>query len=803
MGTINFPGLATGIDTSKIIEQLMAINTRRLANYQVKQKALQTKSTDFDELKANVSAFEAATAALADSSNLDAFKATSSDGNRLGIAATSDANPGSHSVLINQLATSETWTQDTSTFSHDTDYVGPGNFIYSYNHQERIITTTSTTTLADLAGLINNDEKNPGCTASLLNQGGKYHLMLSGQSTGEDYQISIDSTSTEVWKPDANQANSTFTNNGDNATLDTKIIDLDQWVGPHTGAETITISGKNHSGNTILPARSLNIASDTTLDHLVNEINDYYEGVATATLDDGQIVLTDHTAGASGLQISLSFNANGSAATLGLPTMAVSAEGGSSSATVSSLAASTFVQTQAAQDAQIKIDNYVPTKVREVQTLRPNARATGGTFTLSFGGQTTSLSYDASLTDIQTALNALSTVTAAGGVTVAGSPLNTNPANSMTFTFAASAGNVGMISVGAGSLTGPTSVTVEETTRGNSDEWISRNSNIISDAVTGLTLTLQDVNDVDANKNPIPITISVSRDTASVRSKVDQLVSTYNTLLAYLKKKTDYDSTTKKMGELSDDLTVTLIKTQMKEPFLGVVSGFSSNNTYTQAKDIGLTFDGSGNLQLNSDTFNNAIAKDYTNVVDLLGAAAKGNSDSTAISFYQGSDKFTTAGQYEVQATVAAQGGTKYVQSAQIRTAGDTTWRDMSVVGNLLIGNSDFDGSGTHALYPENGMYLTIDLSNTGTFTSTIQVKRGMANSLDTTLNDIVKSGGRLDTLQTTVEDQISNLDNTISAEQTRLAKVQSDLEAKFARLEKTITEYQQQLSSISSLLGK
>ena len=37
MGVLRFPGLVTGIDTAALIEQLMIINSRRLAAYQVKK----------------------------------------------------------------------------------------------------------------------------------------------------------------------------------------------------------------------------------------------------------------------------------------------------------------------------------------------------------------------------------------------------------------------------------------------------------------------------------------------------------------------------------------------------------------------------------------------------------------------------------------------------------------------------------------------------------------------------------------------------------------------------------------------
>ena len=53
MGTLNFPGLSTGIDTTQLIKSLMAINSRRLANYTVKKIRLGDQQTALDEMKKN------------------------------------------------------------------------------------------------------------------------------------------------------------------------------------------------------------------------------------------------------------------------------------------------------------------------------------------------------------------------------------------------------------------------------------------------------------------------------------------------------------------------------------------------------------------------------------------------------------------------------------------------------------------------------------------------------------------------------------------------------------------------------
>jgi len=106
--------------------------------------------------------------------------------------------------------------------------------------------------------------------------------------------------------------------------------------------------------------------------------------------------------------------------------------------------------------------------VDEVQTI--SSTATGGTFTLSFGGQTTgALTWDDTAADIQTALEALSTI-GAGNVTCGGGPL---PAN-VTVSFAGGtlAGqDVATITVDNASMTGGTA-SVAETTPGRAVQGV-------------------------------------------------------------------------------------------------------------------------------------------------------------------------------------------------------------------------------------------------------------------------------------------------------------------------------------------
>jgi len=808
MGELRFPGLATGIDTAALIKQLMIINSRRLATYQVKKTDYEKQNTALDELRSKISALESAASALSDADDMEIFSTSSSDTDILTLTASSEANPGSHSIEVNQLATTETWIQDTSTFNYKTDYVltddSDGVFIYSYNNKERMITAVkNVTTLEDFVNLINNDEDNPGVTASLLYHDAKYHLMLSGNETGTDYQISINASNTEVW-----EADSAFTLKSDNtqkAVVTTKITELDQFgADPLEGTEVIEITGIDRYGDAITHP-GLDLTEYTTLSHLLDEIEEAFDGNVKATLENGKIVITDTASGApdypttkNALSVTLNYNAGGSAATLTLPTRAVPpTEGGSTSESLSSLLSTSFIQTQNAQNSKIKVDGYPSvTAVSEVQTMSIDGNPNGGHYHLTYDGQTTGeIDHDAPSTgigSIQEALEALPNVNT-GDITVAGGAKGLDSGD-VTFTFSDSLGDVSMILVDDSALTGSGAldVTVTETEKGV-DTWIKKNSNTVTDALTGITLNLHDVTEVDE-----PIKITISRNTGAVSGKINSMVSAYNALITELKTKTEYDAEAKKMGILSNDIAVSFIKSQTRDPFIGIADGFVDTiDSFVQASDIGLSIDGAGMMEFDQDDFNDAINEDFMDVLELLGATKSGNSSSTIVQFYNASDKYTTAGTYDIEVDIDANA----ITDVRIKLSSESTWRDDATwPNNLVTGNSTFDDYGD-PLYPENGLQLTVDLNQpNGTYTATVNVKQGMAGALEDLLDQVLEADGRLDISKDILDDKITAMERRIENEENRLTKVETRLVLKFARLEKTLAMMQQQMAAVSVL---
>ncbi|MBP6124471.1 MAG: flagellar filament capping protein FliD [Phycisphaerae bacterium] len=357
MSSIQLTGLSTGIDTAAIVEQLMKVERRRLASYQSSLETLKAKRTAVTELNTKMNALRSALSALSDSSQLRFYQAKSSNEDMLTASASGSAFEGTHNVKIRQLATANRWVHDG--FNYVSQYVGEGNLILSYNNQEFVVQTTATTTLQELVDLINNDPDNPGITASILDYqsgSGRYHLVLSGRESGSDYQISINTSNTDV-----HTSSELKTANGSDAVLSTRLSQLEGSSGFGTGstADQIRIQGALRDGTPV--DYSFEVNPYTTVEELMSEIEAAFGNTVKVRLEDGALIVADRTSGASELSVSLSLvSGEGSSAVWTAPVFTETTAGGSINSNLSLLAPSAFLETQAAQDAMIKIDGYPP-----------------------------------------------------------------------------------------------------------------------------------------------------------------------------------------------------------------------------------------------------------------------------------------------------------------------------------------------------------------------------------------------------------------------------------------------------------
>ena len=792
MANIGLPGLFTGIDTSTLIAQLMAIERRTINVYQERKNLWEERKKALGSLETSLSTLRTTIRALSNADALRAFSTSSSDTGKLTAEASYNTFEGNHTVVINRLANAERWVQ-TDGLEYIEDYIGEGTFIYSYNHKETSITTTATTTLEEMVGLINNDVNNPGVTASLLHYNNAYHLVLNGNDAGTDYRIFVNASSTEVW-----EADSAFTTDSGNATLITKITELGQFSENNglQGGEQIQITGTDHNGAAITQV-NLNVTENTTVGHLISEINDAFDGIAKAALENGKIILTDNTSGTSNLSISLAYDPGSGDTDLTLPDEVEDWDvtgGGSKTASGlnNNFEPGDFTLSQSAQDSRIKVDGFPSTApVAEVQHLDFSSKATSGTFTLTYDGQTTSaIARNASVAEVQAALEALSNVSA-GDITVGGDNLTVNN-GTMTFTFSDALGDVNMLVIDSSNLTpsDPTNWVFTEQTKGQ-DGYISRSSNTVDDVISGVTLHLHDTTDAGGEE------ITLTRDIQSVKTKLNAMVTAYNAAVSYIKERTGYNEELNTAGVLMGDYVVSTIRSQIRTPLIAPTSGFIADiDSFLMPGHIGFELDKNGVLSLDSNVFDEAIAKDYLGVLGLIGADKTGSSDSNDIEFYGAHSNYTTAGDYMVKVEYDAAGD---IDKAWIKlaTEDDSRYREATISGNVITGDSTFGENGNPA-YPENNLQVTAPTTGTpsSTIYATVRVKQGFAGAIEDALDRMLKaSSGTVKIDQEHAANVIKGLNEKIENEEYRLTLREGRLVARFARLEQTLALLQRQMS--------
>jgi flagellar hook-associated protein 2 len=242
------------------------------------------------------------------------------------------------------------------------------------------------------------------------------------------------------------------------------------------------------------------------------------------------------------------------------------------------------------------------------------------------------------------------------------------------------------------------------------------------------------------------------------------------------------------------DYTVSTIRSQLRTPLISQTSGFIEDiDSFLMPGQIGLELDREGVLSLNSNVFDEAIAEDYIGVLAIIGANKTGTSSSNTIGFYGASSNYTTAGTYDVQVEITSGA----ISSAKIKLSSESTYRDATYDGNIVTGESSFDDNGD-PVNPENGLQLSVDLSQDGTFTATVSEKQGFAGAVEDALDRMLKTtSGSINIDQEYVDDQIEYIQDKIELEEYRLDKREERLIARYARLEKTLALLQSQMGAL------
>jgi flagellar hook-associated protein 2 len=186
-------GVGSGLDVNGIIAQLMTLERRPLIALGQKEAGLQSRLSAYGLLKGAVSSFQSAMREFSSLSRFQGIRANSADGTIYTASASSIALPGTYAVEVKQLAQAQKLAS--KSFQNTTDTVGTGSLtiqfgtwsggVFTANAAKAAQTVTIGAAQGSLGGIRDAiNAAKAGVTATIVNDGSGYKLVLSSNDTG-------------------------------------------------------------------------------------------------------------------------------------------------------------------------------------------------------------------------------------------------------------------------------------------------------------------------------------------------------------------------------------------------------------------------------------------------------------------------------------------------------------------------------------------------------------------------------------------------------------------------------------------
>ena len=198
-GTISSAGIGSGLDVSSIITKLMAVEQAPLQKLQATEAKAQAQLSTFGQMQSLVSAFRDAAAPLYNADNYALTTAASSDPTSVSAGSTTQAVPGSYSVAVSKLASTQTLVSAAGQFAASTSVVGTGSItlrLGSWSAGQAAFTPKTGSsdvvipigagqnTLTGIRDAIN--AANAGVSATIVTDATGARLSLQSSATGAD-----------------------------------------------------------------------------------------------------------------------------------------------------------------------------------------------------------------------------------------------------------------------------------------------------------------------------------------------------------------------------------------------------------------------------------------------------------------------------------------------------------------------------------------------------------------------------------------------------------------------------------------
>ncbi|MBL8027726.1 MAG: flagellar filament capping protein FliD [Fibrobacteres bacterium] len=323
-------GLASGIDTTAIIDGLVGIEKQKVTRLEIKQDNASLTLTAWGTLQSNLTSLQSKGESLSKAANFDKYTLTTSNEDIVSLVGGDGGLPGAYEIGVYQTAKYEK--AITNTYASATNalaYTGSFKINVSNDYKKEnpaadpiTITVDATDSLKDIVNKI-NAQPNAGATASILKLGtNQYGMVLTSKDTGAAGITYTEETGTvlrDLGILDASGSKGNLAQKVQGAALTAGGLDITaattfaaiDGAGILAG-DSITINGTDRNGNRLAEKTFVisDPATETVADFL-SAIEDAYNGMVTATVENGKITVTDKSSGTSALKVELTANNEG------------------------------------------------------------------------------------------------------------------------------------------------------------------------------------------------------------------------------------------------------------------------------------------------------------------------------------------------------------------------------------------------------------------------------------------------------------------------------------------------------------
>jgi len=636
-GTFSVGGLASGLDTQNILDQLIALERRPVVLLENRQKQYSERLNVWKQVNSKLQALKSTMDEIRQTADFNLFSTNTEDDDIISLSATSSAAVGEHSIVVSSLAQARKISSNS--FSGKTDALSlSGDFLINHS----AISVSASDSLIDIIDKINNS--NADVTASILQLADEeYRLIISSNSEGEDSFHILDASSSDILQ------NLGLTTG--NVSLKNSItggVESDSFTNITTTVGGVLSIGTPQSGTVTINDTSVFMdLANQTLSQIRDNINIASPtGVVASivsTTEDGNTVYKLRIEGTTTF-----VDDNNILQTLGV------LEGETGSAAVAQVATSSRVNTTdgtttittSTQFGQIYGASVTNGDTITIAGVDHDGGTVLSTFTITDINSTT-------VQDLLTAIESAFSNNVTASVNSAGKIVITDDvAGNSQFDFNLIENNEGsgFINFGTFSISTTGSEAISGDVQSGQDASltvdgvsVTRDSNSITDILSGVTLNLHQADSLSS------VNISVNRDYSAIEDKVENFIAKYNDIAEFINQQFTYNEDTETAGTLFGDSTLISVQSEIRNMISNRITGLPQD--LRSLAQIGIDSDRNGILSLSSSKFEEIIQEDFDGVVKLF--AATGETTDTDFSYITHS-KDTNPGSYGVSITQAA-----------------------------------------------------------------------------------------------------------------------------------------------------